>query len=486
MKKTIVLWLAIILVFTGSAQTAQAAGFSDVKTTHPFYQHMMYSIDEGIIKGYDKNRFVPDKNVTRGEAILMIARTLGLKTEKRKTVFSDVASSSAASGAIQSAYEKGIIPSTKEGKFYPNEPVKRSDMAIFLASAFSMVDEELVPFKDITVSSDAFSSIRKVIAAGVTQGHSDGTFRPDKLVSRADFSGFLARAKNDKFRLAVNVCGYNPKSRTNPDRQTMNCLITKAAQQSASVIPPEIVKAVASVESGGWKHFDANGEPVMTSDGGIGLMQITNTSGYNVERLKYDLPYNIEVGIEFLEKNFTRNDLPKVGNHDPQSLESWYFAIMAYNGTKAVNSPFYQATGERNNAAYQEKVYQEISKNGLVTTNIHSIAMSKDDFYYDADTNNTIDFKKKLFSLSKEVTASKELLKASDVVSYTGSGMRAKPNTQATLIPTTTADKMTIIGAPVYDEQKNSTNQFAWYPVRVIHNGKTVSGYIASPYILKR
>ncbi len=470
----------------GSGGTVEAAGFSDVKTTHPFYQHMMYSFEEGIIQGYDNNRFVPDKNVTRGEAILMLARTLGLNTAKRKTVFSDVASSSAASGAIQSAYEKGIIPSNKDGKFYPNEPVKRSDMAIFLASAFSMVDEELVPFKDITVSSEAFSSIRKVIAAGVTQGHSDGTFRPDKLVTRADFSGFLARAKNDRFRLAVNVCGYNPASRVNPDRQTMNCLITKAVNQSATVIPPEIVKAVASVESNNWKHFDANGEPIITADGGIGLMQITNTAGYNVERLKYDLPYNIQAGIDFLVTNFKRSDLPKVANHNPESLESWYFAIMAYNGTKAVNSPFYQATGERNGTAYQEKVYQELRKNGLVTTNIQSIAMTKDDFNYGADTNHTIEFKKKSFSLSKEATASKELLKAGDVVSYSGSGMRAKPNTQATLIPTTTADKMTIIGAPVYDEQKNSTNLFAWYPVRAVQNGKIVTGYIASPYILKR
>ncbi|KAA0944287.1 hypothetical protein FQ087_19445 [Sporosarcina sp. ANT_H38] len=481
MKKTIVLLLSMMLVFIGSGEVAKAEGFSDVKTTHPFYQHMMYLYDEGIIQGDDNNRFVPDKNVTRGEAILMIARTQGLNTTKRKTVFSDVASSSIASGAIQSAYEKGIVPSNKEGKFYPNDPVKRSDMAILLASAFSMVDEELIPFNDITVSSKAFSSIRKVIAAGVAQGHSDGTFRPDKLVSRADFSGFLARAKNDEFRLAVNVCGYNPESRTNPDRQTMNCLITKAAQQSASVIPPEIVKAVASVESNNWKHFDASGEPIITADGGIGLMQITNTEGYDEERLKYDLPYNIKAGIDFLVKNFKRSDLPKVANHNPQNLESWYFAIMAYNGTKAVNSPFYQATGKRNGTAYQEKVYQELSENGLVATNIKSIAMTKDDFYY--DMNNTIKFKKKSLSLSKKATVSKELLKAGDVVTYTASGMRANPNTKATLIPTTLVDIMTIIGAPVYDKQKNSTNLFVWYPVRAVQKGKTISGYIASPYI---
>jgi len=486
MKKIIVLFLATILVFTGSNETVKAQGFSDVTNTHPFYEHMVYSFDEGIIHGYSKNRFVPDKNVTRGEAIIMIARTLGLNMQKRKTAFSDVGSSTAASGAIQSAYEKGIITKSKDGKFYPSEPVKRSDMAIFLASAFSMVDEEVVPFSDVAVSSNAYSAIRKVIAAGVTQGHTDGTFKPNKLVTRSDFAGFLARATSEKFRLPVNTCGYNPASHVNPDRQTMNCLITKAARQSEFPIPPEIVKAVATVESS-WKQFDGKGEPNISSDGGIGLMQITSTAGYDVERLKFDLQYNIETGIEFLVKNFNNSNLPKVGDHNPKNLESWYFAVMAYNGIKAVNSPFYQATGDQNPNAYQERVYQELSKNGLLSTNIQSIAMTKSDFNYGADTNHTIDFMKKKFELSKQGTASKELLKAGEVITYTGSGIRLQPSTQNNKpIPTTTGVKMTILGSPISDEHSSASNQYVWYPVQTVQNGKAVSGFIASPYIFHR
>ncbi|WP_186667815.1 S-layer homology domain-containing protein [Sporosarcina sp. BP05] len=483
MKKIIVLFLATILVFTGSNVTVKAKGFSDVTNTHPFYEHMVYSFDQGIIQGYSNNRFIPDKNVTRGEAIIMIARTLGLNMQKRKTVFSDVGSSTAASGAIQSAYEKGIITSNTGGKFNPNEPVKRSDMAIFLANAFSMVDEEVVPFNDVTISSDAYSAIRKVIAAGVTQGHTDGTFKPNKLVTRSDFAGFLARAKNDKFRLKVKVCGLDSTKRENPSRQTMNCLITKAARQSQFSIPPEIVKAVATVESN-WKQFDVKGEPIITADGGIGLMQITNTAGYDVERLKYDVQYNIETGIKFLVNNFNNSNLPKVGDHNPENLESWYFAVMAYNGIKAVNSPFYQATGESNPTAYQEKVFQELSKNGMLATKIQSIGMTKTDFNYGADTNHTIEFKKKSFSLTEKATTSKELLKVGDVITYTGSGIRLQPNTQNNKpLPTTSTDKMKIIGSPIADNQSNSSNQFVWYPVQTVQNGKTISGFIASPYI---
>ena len=59
----------------------------------------------------------------------------------------------------------------------------------------------------------------------------------------------------------------------NPTFQQMNCLLTNAAIDAD--IPPEVVKAVATQENG-WKQFDENGEPIISEDGGIGLMQITN------------------------------------------------------------------------------------------------------------------------------------------------------------------------------------------------------------------
>ena len=483
MKKVLVLFLSVVLVLVGNIGSVKAEGFSDVDSKHRFSEHMRFLFDKGVIKGFENNRFAPDDHVTRGAAALMIARTLDLKTEKRKTVFTDVNMQSAASGAIQSASEAGIINGYTDGTFRPEEVVTRAQMASFLARAFKLVDEEALSFIDVPISSSSYSDIRKVIAFGVTEGYSDGRFQPELSLTRAQFSAFLARALNDTLRLPVYVCGYNPASRVNPDRQTMNCLLTKAARQADSPIPPEILKALVSVESNNWNHFTGNGEPIISSDGGIGLMQITNTAGYDVERLKYDLTYNIEAGIDFLNKNFKRSNLPKFVNHDSTKVEHWYFAIMAYNGVKAVNSPFYQASGERNPTAYQEKVYLELRKNGLLNTTIHSIGMTKNDFTYGEDTNHTIQFKTMVFDNAKGATTSKELLKAGDIVSYSGSGMRSTPDTSSTLLPTTSADKLTILGQPVYNEQSNSKNQFIWYPVQTVKNGKKQSGFIASPYI---
>ncbi|MGN7408098.1 S-layer homology domain-containing protein [Sporosarcina sp. SAFN-010] len=483
MKKAIVLFLSVALILLGNVGSVKAEGFSDVHSKHPFAEHMRFLYDKGIIRGFENNRFAPDNDVTRGDAALMIARTLDLKTEKRDTVFSDVSNQSAASGAIQSASEAGIINGYTDGAFRPNAVVTRGQMASFLARAFKLEEEEALSFYDVPISSSSYSDIRKVITFGVTEGYSDGRFQPARSLTRAQFSAFLARALNDELRLTVYVCGYDPESRENPDRQTMNCLLTKAARQAETQIPPEIVKALVSVESNGWKQFTEKGEPIISNDGGIGLMQITNTTGYDVARLKYDLMYNIEAGLDFLRTNFDRKDLPKIADHNSAKLEHWYFAVMAYNGTKSVNSPFYQSTGERNPNAYQEKVYLELRKNGLLNTNINSIGMIKEDFSYGESTNHTIQFNKMIFDMTKAATTSKELLKTGDTVTYFGTGMRSNPNTSSKLLPTTSMDKLTILGAPVYNEPSNSKNQFVWYPAQTVKNGKNQSGFIASPYI---
>ena len=483
MKKLIVSLSFLLAMGLGFSTLAQAAGFEDVKTNHPFYEHINYLHSEGIVNGVDATLYKPSNYVTRSQAALMIARALKLDLTNKKTQFTDVGADHHASGAIQSAADKGIINGYTDGSFKPNNFVTRGQMASFIARAFEM-KEEALPFADVPLNSSAYSDIRKATAFGVVSGYENGEFRPNNSVTRAHFAGFLARVLDNDLRLQADACGYDSNTKTNPDRQTVNCLLTTAAKKADVPIPAEVVKAVASVESNGWVHFQSNGEPIISNDGGIGLMQITNTAGYDLERIKYDMKYNIETAINILAKNYKRSNLPKIENTNPQDLESWYFAIMAYNGTKAINSPVYQATGERNTTAYQERVYQAMEKNGLRETNIDLLSFQKEDFTYGEDTNHSIIFNKKSFPLASS-TPTTENFSIGDKVKYNGSGLRKLPSTQSSLTATTKGTLMTILGYPVYDANKNSTNHFVWYPVQTVVNGKNVYGYIASSYIEK-
>jgi soluble lytic murein transglycosylase-like protein len=89
----------------------------------------------------------------------------------------------------------------------------------------------------------------------------------------------------------------------NPSIKEINKLLTEAAIKYD--VPPEVVKAIAEQESG-WRQFK-DGKPYTDESDdrpGYGIMQVTDTAGFDVERLKTDIVYNIEIGIEILNEKW--------------------------------------------------------------------------------------------------------------------------------------------------------------------------------------
>lgn len=273
-------------------------------------------------------------------------------------------------------------------------------------------------------------------------------------------------------------CKYTPVKGKNPDFTTMNCLLTETAL--AYDVPPEIVKAIAEKENGNWKHFDEEGNPIVTDDNGIGAMQITNQAGYNEEMLKKDIPYNIKAGVEILDRMFDRKDLPVINNGERDVLENWYFAIMAYNGIKPENSPLVQKTSEVNDTAYQELVIQQLEELSLL--NLVDLPFSVSDFDYDPDSTENIVFLKKHYQVDAPLTKSKHYFKEDQYVSTTTEvNLRTRPTTDSpSLGKLSQGEKVTVEGAFEYEENTGKKNHFVWYPVKRM-NGTT--GYVASSYL---
>ena len=140
-------------------------------------------------------------------------------------------------------------------------------------------------------------------------------------------------------------------------------LLMEAAK--AEGIPPEILKAIAYQETG-MRQFE-NGKPYISEDGGIGIMQLTiadadlEREDIDKERLKWDTAYNIQIGAQWLKKKWADPDLPQINNGDPDIIEHWYFALMAYNGLSKRNDPTIEG-----NDPYQDKIYDIIRSRSLV------------------------------------------------------------------------------------------------------------------------
>ena len=73
-------------------------------------------------------------------------------------------------------------------------------MAIFLSRAFNLTKEANVAFPDVTSEQAAYVHIKRILAAGLTAGFPDGTYRPNNLVKRSDFSALMSRALDPRFK----------------------------------------------------------------------------------------------------------------------------------------------------------------------------------------------------------------------------------------------------------------------------------------------
>lgn len=275
----------------------------------------------------------------------------------------------------------------------------------------------------------------------------------------------------------VNTCEYDSASKVNPDYSTMNCLLTETALKYD--VPPEIVKAIAEGESGNWRHFDENGEVIVTADNGIGIMQITNQAGYDQEKLKSDLVYNIDTGVKILKSMFDRKDLPSINGGERDVLEHWYFAIMAYNGTKPLNSPIVQATGGKNSKAYQEKILGIIKK--LELLDLKELPFSSEHFQYDSNSRENIKFSEMNYDFNLPLTKSKYFFETNQKVSVTTKNLREKPTTGGVPMGTLRVGEIVTVTGPFeYDEVSTKKNHFVWYPVK---RDDGTEGYVASSYL---
>lgn len=141
--------------------------------------------------------------------------------------------------------------------------------------------------------------------------------------------------------------------------------------EGVSRIPTVLLKAIAWVESD-WNQVDKTGSPLISRDGGYGVMQITHglggipVSAEVQSAIANNFVYNIACGAQLLSMKWTST--PRIGTGDPSVLEDWYYAVWAYNAWGWRNNPnnprFTRSGTPLSNPAgfpYQERVFYLIS-----------------------------------------------------------------------------------------------------------------------------
>ncbi|WP_039041508.1 N-acetylmuramoyl-L-alanine amidase [Sporosarcina sp. ZBG7A] len=191
-KLAVCLTLSLAALVPFGQDSKAAANFTDVGTTHRAQAEIYYLVEGGITSGVSETRFVPEQQVTRGQAAAMLGRTLNLNGEQRPTNFKDVGKNNFASGYIKQLVDKKIISGYPDGSFKPDKTLSRGEMAVLIGRTFD--------YNASSVSVAASSLMKKGIASGVA----DGSFGETQTIKRGDFAVFLSRSINADFRTADN------------------------------------------------------------------------------------------------------------------------------------------------------------------------------------------------------------------------------------------------------------------------------------------
>ena len=149
------------------------------------------------VQGYPDGTVKPAGNITRAEAAAILFRLMDDASRKTyystKSGFRDVASGSWYNTYVATLNNAGVITDSSNGYFRPNEAITRAELAAMLAK-FSETTGAANYFNDVSAKYWAANAIAICAKLGWINGYPDGTFRPDKNVTRAELMAMINRA----------------------------------------------------------------------------------------------------------------------------------------------------------------------------------------------------------------------------------------------------------------------------------------------------
>lgn len=167
---------------------------------------LVYAKDLTTHKPYingDNGLFYPEKSVTRQQMAAMLARNLGYTNASNVSITYKDTAKSWAKKEIEYAKELGIMQGTSATEFAPKQFITRAQMATI---AMRWIDKqcaenpnnqyctENVSYKgytDVTKSHWAADAIERISRTGLMKGFADGTFGPNKQLTRAQATKVL-------------------------------------------------------------------------------------------------------------------------------------------------------------------------------------------------------------------------------------------------------------------------------------------------------
>jgi parallel beta-helix repeat protein len=192
---------------------SKASNFTDIKADYWAASAILRAANMGFVSGFPDGTFRPEQNLTKIQAIVSIVN--GLKwsggNSNVLTVYRDRTQiPSYATNAVAVATQKLLVVNYPQAEqLEPLRDISRAEVAAIIYQALVAIGQEKAipspyivnPDVDIASFIDlkghwAEAFIRALVSLGLTTGFADGSYQPDKPMTRAQYAALVAVAFN--------------------------------------------------------------------------------------------------------------------------------------------------------------------------------------------------------------------------------------------------------------------------------------------------
>ena len=230
MKKIISFLVAIIILaapvfaaFDSLYHEYDGAVFSDVSASDWFAPYVNYAYKNGLMNGVSATRFDPEGDMNRAMIVTVLWRTEGTPAPSGPSPFDDLREEWYR-GAVVWAAENGIVNGTGKGKFSPDDPLTREQIAAIMMRFSTYKGYGVSARADISTFPDAskvdgyaVDSMRWAVGSGLITGSAqNGKIYLDPLghATRAQVATILNRyleSEKDGSTVTVDRGGRVPR-----------------------------------------------------------------------------------------------------------------------------------------------------------------------------------------------------------------------------------------------------------------------------------
>ena len=191
--------VTVTAAFQGG-ETAVTLPFTDVAADSWYYDSVAYVYEKGLMGGTGDGLFAPDLTTSRAMIVTILYRLENSPAVTTSAGFTDVATDTWYTDAVNWANANGIVTGYGDGRFGPEDTITREQMAVILYRTAKLLGRDVSARADLSGYTDAANvgeyaveAMQWAVAQGLLTGTDAGALLPSGSATRSQAAALLMR-----------------------------------------------------------------------------------------------------------------------------------------------------------------------------------------------------------------------------------------------------------------------------------------------------